>query len=187
MGLIEDQEKANKERMEQQGLSSIEPEPPITAGQIALVILIVIGGAAAILLLGKDGIPKGTKEVEVQIGSYNDTYVVITEGLEEGDKVLLVPPKIGDVDLGPKEALGTGEVLDPDKLSPIIDEADKAPPEMVEMSVGGRVVFDDVTEPNKLMTMETIEYEDRTIYIEEELDTIEAEIIADEIADQNDG
>jgi hypothetical protein len=36
--------------------------------------------------------PSGPKEREVQTGAFNDTFVQIVEGLEEGDVVLLNPP-----------------------------------------------------------------------------------------------
>jgi multidrug efflux pump subunit AcrA (membrane-fusion protein) len=36
----------------------------------------------------------GLDQREVQTGMFNDTFVEITEGLEAGEKVLLVPPRV---------------------------------------------------------------------------------------------
>ena len=38
--------------------------------------------------------PQGPKQREVQTGSFNDTYVHIISGLEAGEQVLLIPPKL---------------------------------------------------------------------------------------------
>jgi multidrug efflux pump subunit AcrA (membrane-fusion protein) len=37
---------------------------------------------------------EGLEQREVQTGLFNDTFVEITEGLEAGEKVLLVPPRV---------------------------------------------------------------------------------------------
>ncbi len=37
---------------------------------------------------------EGLEQYEVQTGMFNDTFVEITEGLEAGEKVLLVPPRV---------------------------------------------------------------------------------------------
>jgi len=38
----------------------------------------------------------GSKEREIKVGAYNDKFVQVLEGLEEGEKVLLSPPRIYD-------------------------------------------------------------------------------------------
>ena len=38
--------------------------------------------------------PQGPKQRQVQTGSFNDTYVHIISGLEAGEQVLLIPPKL---------------------------------------------------------------------------------------------
>ncbi|MBL7144157.1 MAG: HlyD family efflux transporter periplasmic adaptor subunit [Phycisphaerae bacterium] len=38
--------------------------------------------------------PEGPKQRDVQTGSFNDTYVHIISGLEVGEQVLLIPPKL---------------------------------------------------------------------------------------------
>ncbi|MBD5779126.1 efflux RND transporter periplasmic adaptor subunit [Pelagicoccus sp. NFK12] len=42
----------------------------------------------------------GPKPVEVEIGLFNNKYIEIVSGLEEGDRVLLSPPMDGSIDLG---------------------------------------------------------------------------------------
>jgi len=48
---------------------------------------------------------RGTEEKEVKTGEFNDTYVQILEGLQEGDQVLLNPPRITETKEQPASQL----------------------------------------------------------------------------------
>lgn len=65
---------------------------------------------------------EGQEQREVQTGLFNDTFVEITEGLEAGEKVLLVPPRVVQPAV-PSES--------PQKENPTQDAAEKdsSPPE----------------------------------------------------------
>lgn len=58
------------------------------------------------------------KEREVTIGAYNDKYVQITSGLEEGEKVILNPPRIYDQPQNASETKNGKPPLPGNKKSP---------------------------------------------------------------------
>jgi HlyD family secretion protein len=68
------------------------------------------GGKKVCYVVTDDG---DLSEREVETGLFNDTFVEITDGLEVGEKVLLVPPRVvqpgNETELQPAESSSSGE------------------------------------------------------------------------------